>query len=75
MQAKEKANNVRVEKWGLALIAEVTERGWIVWVLKRMREAVEEKVCILQFRPRRILIVNIINSQNSGQSSKRASNA
>jgi replication fork protection complex subunit TIMELESS/Tof1/Swi1 len=47
MRAKEKANNVRVEKWGLALIAEVTERGWIVWVLKHMREAVEEKVHIL----------------------------
>lgn len=30
--------------WTFGLIAEVTERGWIVWVLKRMREAVEEKV-------------------------------
>lgn len=29
---------------GFGLIAEVIERGWIVWVLKRMREAVEEKV-------------------------------
>jgi hypothetical protein len=47
MRAKEKANNVRVEKWGLALIAEVTEQGWIVWVLKHMWEAVEEKVRIL----------------------------
>ncbi|CCM05491.1 uncharacterized protein FIBRA_07712 [Fibroporia radiculosa] len=25
--------------WDYGLIAEVTERGWIVWVLKRMREA------------------------------------
>jgi len=33
-----------VEKWEFGLIAEVIERGWIVWVLKRMREAVEEKV-------------------------------
>ena len=32
------------ERWTFGLIAEVTERGWIVWVLKRMREAVEEKV-------------------------------
>ena len=32
------------EKWEFGLIAEVIERGWIVWVLKRMREAVEEKV-------------------------------
>ena len=33
------------ERWNFGLIAEVAERGWIVWVLKRMREAVEEKVC------------------------------
>ena len=32
------------EKWEFGLIAEVTERTWIVWVLKRMREAMEEKV-------------------------------
>lgn len=31
-------------KWGFGFIAEVTERVWIVWVLKRMREAMEEKV-------------------------------
>ncbi|KAF8237621.1 timeless-domain-containing protein [Tricholoma matsutake] len=31
------------DRWKFGLIAEVTERGWIVWVLKRMREAVEEK--------------------------------
>ncbi|KAG8216231.1 timeless protein-domain-containing protein [Butyriboletus roseoflavus] len=27
----------------LGLVAEVTDRSWIVWVLKRMREAMEEK--------------------------------
>lgn len=32
------------DRWKFGLIAEVIERGWIVWVLKRMREAVEEKV-------------------------------
>jgi hypothetical protein len=32
------------QKWGLGLVAEVTDRGWIIWVLKRMREAVEDKV-------------------------------
>jgi replication fork protection complex subunit Tof1/Swi1 len=32
------------EKWPFGLIAEVIERDWIVWVLKRMREAVDEKV-------------------------------
>ncbi|EGO01257.1 hypothetical protein SERLA73DRAFT_51065 [Serpula lacrymans var. lacrymans S7.3] len=30
-------------KWGLGLIAEVTDGGWITWVLKRMREAMDEK--------------------------------
>ncbi|EKM57133.1 uncharacterized protein PHACADRAFT_142335 [Phanerochaete carnosa HHB-10118-sp] len=29
--------------WSFGLIAEVTERNWIVWVLRRMREAVNEK--------------------------------
>jgi replication fork protection complex subunit Tof1/Swi1 len=32
------------EKWPFGLIAEVMERDWIVWVLKRMREAVDETV-------------------------------
>ena len=32
------------EAWSFGLVAEVTDRVWIVWVLKRMRQAVEEKV-------------------------------
>ena len=32
-------------KWNFELVAEVTEREWIGWVFKRMREAVEEKAC------------------------------
>ncbi|KAK0205546.1 timeless protein-domain-containing protein [Desarmillaria ectypa] len=39
MRAKEKDKGV----WRFDLVAEVTERTWIVWVLKRMREASEEK--------------------------------
>ncbi|KAK0224118.1 timeless protein-domain-containing protein [Armillaria fumosa] len=39
MRAKEKEKG----GWGFDLVAEVTERTWIVWVLKRMREANEEK--------------------------------
>jgi replication fork protection complex subunit Tof1/Swi1 len=31
-------------KWNLGLVAEVTDRGWIIWVLKRMRQAMDEKV-------------------------------
>ncbi|KAG1740539.1 timeless protein-domain-containing protein [Suillus paluster] len=30
-------------KWNLGLVAEVTDRGWIIWVLKRMRQAMDEK--------------------------------
>ncbi|CAL1710038.1 unnamed protein product [Somion occarium] len=29
--------------WEYGLVAEVTDRSWIVWVLRRMREAVEDK--------------------------------
>ncbi|KAJ8086932.1 Topoisomerase 1-associated factor 1 [Marasmius tenuissimus] len=32
-----------LEKWKFGLVAEVVEQHWIVWVLKRMRGAVEEK--------------------------------
>lgn len=44
VKENEKLKNTQ-ERWKFGLIAEVTERGWIIWVLKRMREAVEEKVC------------------------------
>ncbi|KAI5994503.1 timeless protein-domain-containing protein [Pisolithus albus] len=30
-------------KWSLGLVAEVTDRSWIVWVLRRMRGAMDEK--------------------------------
>ena len=30
--------------WDFGYIAEVIERSWIIWVLKRMREAAEDKV-------------------------------
>ncbi|KAF9458264.1 timeless protein-domain-containing protein [Collybia nuda] len=42
MRAREKSASGE-GRWRFGLIAEVTERSWIVWVLKRMREAVEEK--------------------------------
>ena len=32
------------ESWAFGLVGEVIERSWIVWVLKRMNGAVEEKV-------------------------------
>jgi len=32
-------------KWNFGVIAQVTEREWIGWVFKRMREAVDEKAC------------------------------
>ena len=36
--------NEKEEKWEFELIGEVLERGWIVWILKRMREAGDQKV-------------------------------
>ena len=44
LSSRVKATPVEKEKWGFGLVAEVLERGWIVWVLRRMREAVEDKV-------------------------------
>ena len=44
VRGKEKTKVEQNQIWGFGLVAEVTERVWIVWVLKRMREAVEEKV-------------------------------
>jgi replication fork protection complex subunit Tof1/Swi1 len=35
------------EPWAFGLVGEVIERSWIVWVLKRMNGAVEEKVILL----------------------------
>ncbi|KAH9474545.1 Topoisomerase 1-associated factor 1 [Psilocybe cubensis] len=43
MRSKEKHDKAAEDKWNFGLVAEVTERSWIIWVLKRMREAVEEK--------------------------------
>jgi len=45
----DKNNSKESENWPFGMIAEVIERDWIVWVLKRMREAVDEKVVILYF--------------------------
>ena len=36
--------------WAFGLVGEVIERGWIVWVLKRMNGAVEEKVGMCHLR-------------------------
>ena len=47
MQGKEQEQKNGEERWSFGLIAEVTERSWIIWVLKRMRDAVEEKVRLL----------------------------
>ncbi|EPT01958.1 hypothetical protein FOMPIDRAFT_1036026 [Fomitopsis schrenkii] len=35
--------NRPADAWSFGLVAEVTDCAWIVWVLKRMRQAVEEK--------------------------------
>ncbi|KAF8909752.1 timeless protein-domain-containing protein [Gymnopilus junonius] len=43
MRSKEQQAKSGQDRWNFGLVAEVTERSWIIWVLKRMREAVEEK--------------------------------
>ena len=42
-EGAQKDKNIPV--WSFERIGEVIERGWIIWILKRMREAVDEKVC------------------------------
>ena len=37
-------NKATAAPWGFDLVGEVVERSWIVWILKRMRGAVEDKV-------------------------------
>ena len=44
LSSRDKAVPVEKRKWGFGLVAEVVERGWIVWVSNRMREAIEDKV-------------------------------
>lgn len=46
-QAKAASKSGRnVETWDFEVIGEVVERSWIVWILKRMRGAMDEKVGI-----------------------------
>lgn len=42
--AKQPGSTEDLSRWSFGLVAEVTDRQWIIWVLKRMRGAVEEKV-------------------------------
>ena len=37
-------NTADKDNFGFGLVAEVAERGWIVWVLRRMRKAIGDKV-------------------------------
>ncbi|CDO77442.1 hypothetical protein BN946_scf184857.g49 [Trametes cinnabarina] len=39
----ERARQPEGSRWSFGLVAEVIDRSWIVWVLRRMREAQEEK--------------------------------
>ncbi|KAJ3814095.1 timeless protein-domain-containing protein [Lentinula aff. lateritia] len=42
-KSTDKNEDLDAQKYGFGLVAEVLERPWIIWVLKRMREAVDEK--------------------------------
>jgi len=45
-RAKEKILK-KGSSWDFGFVAEVTDRAWIAWVLKRMREALDAKVVLL----------------------------
>ncbi|OSD01035.1 timeless-domain-containing protein [Trametes coccinea BRFM310] len=66
----ERARQPESSRWKFGLVAEVIDRSWIVWVLRRMREAQEEKPklwtelqagieCLTQF----VLIIDAMASQ------------
>lgn len=45
LQAHSKEKDLKKENsWDLGSVAEVTDRVWIAWVLKRMHEALDAKV-------------------------------
>jgi replication fork protection complex subunit Tof1/Swi1 len=54
-----------------SMVGEVVDRSWIVWILRRMRGALDEKVCRLSVLPSTML--NPALSQNNGLSSKPGS--
>ena len=66
------------EPWAFGLVGEVIERSWIVWVLKRMNNAVEEKVgggFVPLASLRSIHVFVCMYSPSYGQSCRRVSNA
>lgn len=51
LQARAKEKVLKKENnWDFGFVAEVTDRAWIAWVLKRMREALDAKVSLLPLR-------------------------
>jgi replication fork protection complex subunit Tof1/Swi1 len=44
LRVKENPERRETGKWGFDFVAEVMEREWLSWVLRRMREAVDNKV-------------------------------
>ena len=51
VHAREKSLK-KESSWDYGFVAEVTDRTWIAWVLKRMREALDVKVVVSVFRVR-----------------------
>lgn len=49
VRAKEKALK-KENSWDPGFVAEVMDRAWIVWVLRRMREALDAKVLLSAIR-------------------------
>ncbi|KAH9851033.1 timeless-domain-containing protein [Lenzites betulinus] len=70
----ERACQTNETRWKFGLIAEVVNRGWIVWVLRRMREAHDDKPklwtelqagieCLTQF----VLVLDTMSNSPSAQ--------
>lgn len=74
LRAKEVSERQGSVKWGFDYIAEVMEREWLSWVLRRMREAVDNKVCDCAFVVARHLMRLICHdvSRGNGSNFKRA---
>ena len=74
-QTEQSKKDGKLVPWGFDLVSEVIERGWIIWILRRMRESVENKVMIDgSFQVDGFDVQSSFPSRNSGQSFKQASN-
>lgn len=73
-QAKNAKSGEDLQKHGFGLVAEVLERHWIIWVLRRMREAVDDKVTLHSFICANLIYFSLCSSLKPGPNFKQALN-